>query len=189
MTEDPPAKCWIDVGASTSGDWVLGDPFLRAFYLALDFDEDKVGVAPSYPLGSNPARIVRKGEDAPADGGEDAACRDDPAFFYGGDEDNDCAHVAAKPSRCDDSDNNDGERTAREACAKTCGTCPTPLPRSCVWCAGKGGPPRDSTRRTTGRRSGRRSRDRKRRPAARSSSTRWVCGTRWRTIARRGSQT
>ena len=30
--------------------------------MALDFDEDKVGVAPSYPLGSHPARIVRKGE-------------------------------------------------------------------------------------------------------------------------------
>jgi len=160
--------------------------------------------------------------------------RDDPAFFYGGDEDNDCAHVAAKPSRCDDSDNNDGERTAREACAKTCGTCPTPGPtaseeacaddaswyydndedrdcehvaanagsrcdadntneegvsrRSCVWCAGKDGLLRGSTPRTTGRRSGRRSRAR-RRPGARWSSTRWVCGTRWRTIARRGSQT
>ena len=81
VTEDPPAKCWIDVGASSSEDWVLGDPFLRAFYLALDFDEDRVGVAPSYPLGSHPARVVRKGEDAPADEDKDATCRDDPAFF------------------------------------------------------------------------------------------------------------
>ena len=74
---------------------------------------------------------MHKGEDAPADEdkdapAEDATCRDDPAFFYGGDEDNNCEHVAAKPSRCDDADNNDGERTAMEACAKTCGTCPPP---------------------------------------------------------------
>ena len=65
----------------------------------------------------------------------------------------------------------------------------TQLLRHLPWCAGRDGPPRDSTPRTTGRRSGRRSRARKRRPGARSSSTRWACGTRWPTTARRGSRT
>ena len=56
-------KCWIDVyPGSTKGEWLIGDPFFRAFYVAFDVGEPgsikhKVGLAPSFPLSETPARV------------------------------------------------------------------------------------------------------------------------------------
>ena len=61
--------------------------------------------------------------------GDANGCSDDPSWCYGDCSPNDCAYVSQKVkpdgtlARCKEK-NTDGERSALEACPRTCGTCP-----------------------------------------------------------------